>query len=351
MFRIAAVAGVNDGLRPTAVLCDELHEWQGGRERVHLVLTNGLTKREEGLELNISTPDEANPDSLLGRLVAHGERVASGELDDPSFLYVRYSAPPDVDLDDPQELRAALRACHPASWVDLERVAARWEVDRIPEHEFRRYHLAQFVRASNRFLREGMWEALAEPGRTVPEGASVVLGFDGSYNRDSTALVGCVQGEKSHLFVVGAWERPEQAPADWVVPREEVHAALARAMQRYKVLELACDPPGWHAEIEEWGERYGDVVVRYETNRRSFMAAACSRFHSAVATGSLTHDGDSRLARHLANAVVKETTDGRYITKDGPSSPRKIDLAVAAIVALDRAMTVKPKASARLVSW
>ena len=73
--------------------------------------------------------------------------------------------------------------------------------------------------------------------------------------------------------------------------------------------------------------------------------------HSAVATGALTHDGDPRLARHFANAVVKETTDGRYVTKDGASSPRKIDLAVAAIVALDRAMTVKPKASKRLIAW
>jgi len=351
MYRVAAQAGTNDGGRPTCFLADEIHEWTGAKERVHLVLANSLTKREEAIEINISTPDEANPETLLGRLVAHGERVASGELDDPSFLYVRYSAPADVDLDDPQELRAALRGCHPASWVDLERVAARWEVDRIPEHEFRRYHLAQFVRASNRFLRENMWEALADSDRSVAEKASVVLGFDGSYNNDSTALVGCVQGEKPHLFVAGCWERPQHAPLDWTVPRDEVNAAVDRAMQRYKVVELACDPPGWHAEIEEWAERYGQVVVRFETNRRAFMAHACSRFYTAVANEALTHDGDPRLARHLANAVVKETADGRYVTKDGPSSPRKIDLAVAAIVALDRGMTVKPKASARLVSW
>jgi hypothetical protein len=196
-----------------------------------------------------------------------------------------------------------------------------------------------------------VWEALAEPKRKVPEAASVVLGFDGSYNRDSTALIGCLQGDKPHLFVVGAWEHPEHAPSDWVMPREEVHAAVQRAMRRYRVLELACDPPGWHAEIEEWAERYGDVVVKYETNRRAFMSAACSRLHSAVATAALTHDGDPRLARHLANAVVKETMDGRFVTKDGPSSPREIDLAVAAIVALDRAMTVKSKPSRQVFAW
>lgn len=351
MYRVAAQAGTNDGGRPTCFLADEIHEWAGAKERVHLVLANSLTKRDESLEVNISTPDEANPETLLGKLVAHGERVASGEVDDPSFLYVRYSAPMDVELNDPEALRAALRACHPASWVDLERVAARWEVDRIPEHEFRRYHLAQFVRASNRFLRENMWESLADPARTVPDGTSVVLGFDGSYNNDSTALVGCVQGAKPHLFVAGAWERPQHAPLDWTVPREEVKAKVDDAMRRYKVVELACDPPGWHTEIDGWAERYGKIVVKYETNRRAFMAHACSRFYTAVANGAISHDGDPRLARHLANAVVKETADGRYITKDGPSSPRKIDLAVAAVVALDRGMTAKPDKGKRLVSW
>jgi phage terminase large subunit-like protein len=68
------------------------------------------------------------------------------------------------------------------------------------------------------------------------------------------------------------------------------------------------------------------------------MSAACSRFYTAVVTGQLSHDGDGALARHLANAVVKETVDGAYITKERLSSPHKIDLAVAAVVAYDRAM-------------
>jgi phage terminase large subunit-like protein len=68
------------------------------------------------------------------------------------------------------------------------------------------------------------------------------------------------------------------------------------------------------------------------------MAAACSRFYSAVMGGQLAHDGDPRLARHLANAVLRDTAQGAYITKDGPNSPRKIDAAIAAVVAHDRAV-------------
>jgi phage terminase large subunit-like protein len=66
------------------------------------------------------------------------------------------------------------------------------------------------------------------------------------------------------------------------------------------------------------------------------MDPACSRFYSAVKTGDIAHDGNPVLARHLANAVLKETKDGAYITKDGRNSPRKIDVGLAAVIAYDR---------------
>jgi len=55
------------------------------------------------------------------------------------------------------------------------------------------------------------------------------------------------------------------------------------------------------------------------------MGPATSRFYSAVVDRLLSHDGDPRLARHVANAVLKE------------DSRRRIDAAVAAVMAFDRA--------------
>jgi hypothetical protein len=50
-----------------------------------------------------------------------------------------------------------------------------------------------------------------------------------------------------------------------------------------------------HREIEEWDERYRDTVTTtYATNRRSLMAAACSKFYTAVVNEQLSHDGDPR---------------------------------------------------------
>jgi hypothetical protein len=44
------------------------------------------------------------------------------------------------------------------------------------------------------------------------------------------------------------------------------------------------------------------------------------------------------LARHVGHCVAKPTPYGPIATKDHPDSPRKIDAAVAAFVAYDRAM-------------
>lgn len=350
MFRVAAIGGTNDGGLPTCAGFDEIHEWEGRKQRVHLVIGNSLAKRAEGLELNLSTPDDADPESLFGRLHAYGSKVAAGEVTDPSFLFVWYTADPRHALGDPNQLRAAIAEANPAGWLDVERIAARFEVDRIPEHEFRRYHLAQLVRPEGQWLPPGSWEDLAVPDRQPPdEGAEVVLFFDGSYNGDSTALVGCEPGELPHVFVVGCWERPDGA-AEWLVPREQVKARVAEAFRRWKVRLFGYDPFGWHAEGEEWADTYGETVVLWETNLRKRMSMACSRFYTAVVAGELSQDGDSRLARHLRNAVVKETPEGAYITKAGRHGP-KIDLAVAAVGVLDLAATPVEPVQPFFASW
>ena len=67
------------------------------------------------------------------------------------------------------------------------------------------------------------------------------------------------------------------------------------------------------------------------------MAPATDRLYQAVASGTVTHDGDDRFAAHVGNCVAEATPLGDLVSKDKKGSPRKIDAAVAAIVASDRA--------------
>ncbi len=336
LYRVAAAAGTNDGGRHTHRVCDEVHEWEGRKERVHLVLTNGLAKRSGSWGLDISTAG-SDLEALIGRLYQKGKAIERGEVRDDGFLFDWIEHPdPECDLSTEEAVRAAIAIAYAGAGahVDLDEIVGRFYD--MPEYEFRRYYLNQFTATERAWLPTGSWRSNEVPnGQPPPPGTPCVLGFDGSYNNDSTGLVGCTLD--GYEWVVGVWERPS-ARAEWVVPRGEVDMAVDRAMKRWRVRELACDPPGWHEMIEQWSERYGDdVVTLFPTNKRAFMAEACSKFYSAVVSGRLTHDGNPDLARHLANAVVKETPDGAYITKPGRDSPKKIDLAVAAVVAYDRA--------------
>jgi phage terminase large subunit-like protein len=67
------------------------------------------------------------------------------------------------------------------------------------------------------------------------------------------------------------------------------------------------------------------------------MIPACANFFDAVVEKRITHDGNPLLARHLSNAVVKTDNLGVRIVKENRNSNRRIDAAVAAILAYDRA--------------
>jgi phage terminase large subunit-like protein len=67
------------------------------------------------------------------------------------------------------------------------------------------------------------------------------------------------------------------------------------------------------------------------------MVSACAKLYTAVTEQTMIHDGDPLLERHLSNAVVKVDRLGPRIVKEHRGSPRKIDAAVAAVIAFDRA--------------
>jgi phage terminase large subunit-like protein len=60
-----------------------------------------------------------------------------------------------------------------------------------------------------------------------------------------------------------------------------------------------------------------------------------------VVENKLKHDGNPVLARHLSNAAVKIDNLGPRIVKENRNSNRKIDAAVAAVIAFDRATVAR----------
>ena len=137
-------------------------------------------------------------------LVEHGRRA-----DDPRFVFVEYAAPEGCEVDDEDAWAEANPALGDFLYVDALRSTMRT----TREADFRRYRLGQWTQHADAWLPREAWLACAD-ARPIPDDADVVLGFDGSYSGDATAIVAVQVGDVPHLDVVRLWETPRHAGAD-----------------------------------------------------------------------------------------------------------------------------------------
>ena len=216
--------------------------------------------------------------------------------------------------------------------------------------DFLRYNGDLFVSHPDAWLTEAIIDGRRRSARKVepppPPGTPIVVGFDGSNNRDCTGLVGWTI-DTDYGFVIDAWEPEDGEP----VPRREVDAAVHRAFATWDVVEFDGDPPGWRTELEGWEAEFGTRehdekndrivgsgrVLRFPTFVYSRFGPACAEFKTAFIVGGPTYDGHPMLVRHLKNARRQDTRHGQVIVKESKSSVRRIDLADAAVIARHRA--------------
>jgi phage terminase large subunit-like protein len=348
---LSAEAFTKEGLNPHLVIFDEVHA-QPNRD-LWEVMSLATGARLEPLMLGISTAgvktDTTGQDSLCYTLHQYGEQVASGEIDDPAFYYEYWGVPDGAD----HRLESTWRAANPGfgDIVAAEDFASA--VKRTPENEFRTKRLNQWVSTATAWLPAGAWDSCADENQELVPGDEIVLGFDGSFNNDSTALVAVrlpAEGTLPHVEVVACWERPKSASQEWKVPIFEVEDSIRDACRKYSVREIVCDPYRWGRTYEIL-EDEGLPIVEFPQSA-SRMVPATQRFYEAVVNQTITHTGDPRLARHLTNCVIRVDSRGTRISKDAKNSPRKIDLAVSAVMALERAMfEPEPEPIPNFYSW
>jgi phage terminase large subunit-like protein len=316
----------SQGINPHLVLFDEVHLQKNADTWSGMQMAGAA--RRDALLFGVTTPGYD--------LASHAHELYQAiKAGDPTLYGFIAEADPAADIDD----RAAWAEANPCYGRPGFAEALAFDRHRLPEHEFMRFRLGRWTATESAWLPYGKWDSLADTKREVGDGERVFLGFDGSFAQDSTALVGVTADR--HIFVVGLWENPGRA--GWRVPRDQVDETVAGAFARYDVVTMKCDPPYWQSEIAEWRARYGATrVLDFPSFSVPRMAPACTTFYSAVMEDQLSHDGDPRLARHVANAVVKSSPYGDVITKADKMSPAKIDAAVAAVVAFSEAALFRP---------
>ncbi len=292
---LSADAPLKHGLRPSAVVFDEVHV-QPSRE-LWDVLESGFGAREEPLLLGISTAGY-NRASLLGDLVREGEEGA-----DPRFLYRWVGLPQDSQADyrDPKTWRLAnpALACEDLFLVEERLVdMAR----RLPENQFRRLHLNQWTTGRDVAFPDGAWDAAAAD-RDIPDGTEVVVAFVAARARDTVAIVGCTVADP-HISAVRIWEEGERV--DPLDVADELRAVCAD----FSVRELLCSEADWSWVLLMLAEEGLPVTKVPRSPQR--LALQWSAFSDAVLEKRVTHDPDPVLARHVANLSLIS----------GPSGPR-----------------------------
>ena len=252
---VTAEAGTRLGQRVTFAVLDETHLWtsrNGGSKLAATIRRNA--GKMGGRTFESTNAYEPGEGSVAERTFEASQKGA------PGLLYDSVEAPPVEDLTDREAVLSALKVAYGDSrWVDLNRIAAEIADPGTDPNDARRYYFNQAVSASGRPVDVAAFEALAKPDQDPLERAYIGVGFDGSISDDSTVLYGCTP--QGHIFEIAAWERPRDAPADWRVPRLEVHETVAETFKRFKVGRMLCDPPKWWSEIEQWAQLYGDEVV------------------------------------------------------------------------------------------
>ena len=315
---LSADAKLQQGLNPSFVVFDEVHV-QPDRDLWDAMVL-GMGTRTRPLIVGITTAGWDRT-TLAWDLYERGRR---GEL------YFWWSEPTDAGADwrDP----ATWAEANPALGDFLFRAALDEDVRITPESSFRRFHLNQWTSTASAWLPHGVWARIARPERIFDPSAPFVVFLDGSWANDSTGLVACAT-EDPHLSVLGHWV-PDSDLGHVDMGAIEMRVREVVAMPGFR--GLAFDP----ARFQDFFARLeaeGIPVVEWPTNSLARMVPACQEFYTAVVEERLTHDGDPRLASHIANAVLKEDRHGPRIVKQAKSSDRKIDLAVCAVGAYERA--------------
>ncbi len=327
-----------EGARSSLVVMNETHHWLANNEGTEMaeVIRRNMAKSRDSSGRSLEITNAHLPGELS---VAEATYKSVKEGDVKGVWYDALEAPPVKDLHNHDEVISALNIARGDSyWVDPERLYDEMQDPETKEHVARRFYLNQVILVDiDRWLPQGVWLKRVNKEYRIAEHDRVILGFDGSLNGDATSIV-MVTVDRAIPFcqMVKTWERPieKHLAATWRVPRLEVMETLRKTCGTYEVLEIACDPKLWQSDLEILLDE-GYPIVEFP-QRGQEMIEATQRLYEDITRLLFEHDGDPTLAKHVANAWVKDELQPR-IQKESLSSRNYVDAAVAMVMASQRA--------------
>lgn len=343
--RIASGVGTNEGALPSAVFLDETHELHGERrldyyQRVRLA----TTKRHGAVCVEITTAGQRHQGSIAEGAWELGRKIATGEVPETDTLVDWLEASPHWNLDDPDELEAAVREANPsASDARVRTLIATYHDPATPSHAFRRFILNTWVDSlDDGWLADHpMAWAACEGAPRVRPGDKVWAGLDVSLYNDSTALVwGTVRDDGKFHTQSSIW-LPENRHIDHNIVLDAIRELHAKYALQTVYFDPAYFELGATMLIDE-----GVRMIAYPQSTER-MTPACMATFQAIVDGDIVHAGDPTMTAQVVSAARKPNHRGWTLSK-GRARRSRIDAAIALVLAYWAAKTYEaPPSSSR----
>ena len=226
--------------------------------------------------------------------------------------------------------------------VDLSAIDAEAEELLLTDPgQAERFFGNRIVAGQGRAFDPDLWKARAAAERVPAPGALVTVGVDGARFQDAIAVV-AVEVATGFVWPVKIIERPPDADETYEHDFDAVDLEMLALFDAFDVWRVYIDPQLIDPLVERWQGRWGAKrIIPWLTNRYRQIAWAVRNFTDAIGAGDLQHDGDETLTAHVRNArkaPLKTVVDDKgarmhTLAKDGQDSPRKIDGAMAGVIA------------------
>ena len=357
---LSAEAYTKHGLNVHAVIFDELHS-QPNRELFDVMTKGSGDARTQPLFFLITTAG-TDRHSVCFEQHQKAEDILCGRKADPTFYPVIYGAEDDADWTSEEVwYRANPSLGHTIDIGKVRNACMSARDNPAEENIFRQLRLNQWVKQSTRWMQMEKWDACAFP---VDEGELLGRecygGLDLSSSIDITAFVLVFpprDDTERYVFLPFFWipeenmarrVRRDHVPYDvWekqgfleTTEGDVIHYGFIESFiedlgKRFHIKEIAFDRWGAVQMVQNL-EGLGFTVVPFGQGFKD-MSPPTKRLMELVLERNVAHGGHPVLRWMMDNIFVRTDPAGN-IKPDKEKSTEKIDGAVAAVMALDRAV-------------
>jgi len=362
LLAVSSDGAAQHGKTPSFVLVDEIHAWKG--RDLWEALKSGMAKVPDTLMI-IATTAGRGQENIGFELYDYARKVATGEIDDPSFLPIIFEAEPGEDW----KAETVWHKVNPGLTHGFPDLGGLRTMAREAEHRpaerfaFQQFHLNIWQAASRDPLFDmGVYDAGHDPHFDLAEleGLPCWLGVDLSRSGDLTAIVAAFRHDDGRISLHPWFFLPSEGLEDkakleqvpyprWrddglltvidgpVIEPDVIADKIIDLCGTYDVQEVIFDPSLAGPIMSKLIDH--GIEVRQLPQTAKHMHGPICDLERVVNGRRIRHGAHPILRNHFESVVVKRATSASELTTmhKGTRHSNHIDGAIASALAVFRA--------------